>query len=305
MKKITFVGLGAMGAPMAHRLIDHGFDVTLYDVNQSSCRAFEGKQAKIAASASDAVNDADAVITMLPNDAAVADFYLGECGIISIALKKPTLIDCSTISVETTRKVARAAAASGIQIVDAPVSGGPGAAAKGSLSFMLGGSDNTVARVLPLLQPMGDKITHVGTNGCGQAAKICNNMLAAIIMAGTAEALALGVKNGLDPALLSKVIQTSSGGSFLAERWNPWPGVQADAPSSNAFQGGFQLQLMLKDLALALSCAQSTNAFTPLGSLSKNLYDLVSSLPAIESLDTQNVLRLDFSYIQTLYHAHY
>lgn len=179
-------------------------------------------------------------------------------------------------------------------MLDAPVSGGPKGAREGTLSFMVGGDPEAFADAQPVLRAMGRAIFHAGDSGAGQVAKICNNMLAAILMAGTAEALALGVGNGLDPAALSDIFKRSSGNNFMLDRWNPWPGVIEDAPASNAFQGGFQTRLMLKDLGLALANAQAREASVPLGALVRNLFSLHAAAAQENGLQ-------DFSSIQRFY----
>lgn len=285
-----------MGAPMAGNLVDAGYAVTVFDLSANALAALRERGAKIGACKHSSVAEADVIVSMLPNDAAVRDFYIGSEGVLPSLGTKPLVIDCSTISIETTKQVASVAAALGIPMIDAPVSGGPLGAKSATLSFMVGGTTESLEAARPILESMGKVIVHMGEAGAGQAAKICNNMLAAVIMAASAEALALGVRNGLDPGLLSKVIASSSGGSFIINRWNPWPGVQQDSPASSEYRGGFQLQLMMKDLNLALSNAEVTKSFTPLGALCKNLYTL-------RSYTSPESLSLDFSCVQTLFAA--
>ena len=219
---------------------------------------------------------------------------LGDDGLLARVAGKPLLIDCSTIAPETARKVAEAAAAKGLTLLDAPVSGGVGGARAGTLSFIVGGPAEGFARARPILENMGLNIFHAGDHGAGQVAKICNNMLLGILMAGTAEALALGVKNGLDPAVLSEVMKQSSGGNWALNLYNPWPGVMPQAPASNGYAGGFQVRLMNKDLGLALANAQAVQASTPLGALARNLFSLHAQADAEHE-------GLDFSSIQKLY----
>lgn len=283
-----------MGAPMAANLITAGYQVTVFDLNPTALQTLRERGAKIADCRHSAVAESDVIVSMLPSDAAVRDFYIGTDGVIPSLKHRPLIIDCSTISAETTKQVAAVAAGLSLPIVDAPVSGGPWGAASGTLSFMVGGDAESLDLAYPILKAMGNVIVHMGPAGSGQVAKFCNNMLAAVIMAASAEAIALGVRNGLDPSLLSDVIKNSSGGSFIINKWNPWPGVQADAPSSNNYDGGFQLQLMLKDLNLALGNAEVTKSFTPLGSLCRNLYFL-------RSHESPESLYKDFSCVQTLF----
>jgi 3-hydroxyisobutyrate dehydrogenase len=256
--------------------------------------ALAEKGCRACATAQEAVSAADIVITMLPNDAAVEGLYLGASSVFP-ALKRGTLlIDCSTISVEATVRIAAAARGAGARMLDAPVSGGPHGAADASLCFMVGGDAADLARAEPLLRAMGNKIIHVGANGAGQAAKICNNMLAATIMAASAETLALGVRNGIDPAALTEVIQASSGGNTLLNRWHPWPGVRDEAPSTRDYAGGFQLRLMLKDLSLATANAEAFSAPIPLAALARSLY-------VLRATQSTEALGKDFSCIQEIY----
>jgi 3-hydroxyisobutyrate dehydrogenase len=294
MVKIAFIGLGAMGTPMAANLIKAGHDVRAFDLHSQALEPIKALGARTFARGTDCVQDVDVVVTMLPDDAAVEQFYSGAEGVLSRLLPGTLVIDCSTISVGVSRRIADAAAAAGLRMLDAPVSGGPMGASDATLSFMIGGAADDVAAAEPILQAMGDKVIHVGGNGSGQAAKICNNMLAAIITAASSEALALGVRNGIDPARLTEVFQASSGGNTMLNRWHPWPGVRAEAPSTDGYEGGFQLRLMLKDLGLALSNASDHNAPVPLGALSRSLY-------LLRATNAPDALSKDFTCIQQMY----
>jgi 3-hydroxyisobutyrate dehydrogenase len=203
------------------------------------------------------------------------------------------LVDCSTIDPETSRQVAAAAGERGIAMLDAPVSGGTGGAEAGTLTFMVGGAAAAVERVRPVLDVMAKNVFHAGDSGAGQLAKVCNNMLLAVHMAGTAEALALGVRNGLDPQVLSEIMKQSSGGNWSLNVYNPYPGVMDGVPASRDYQGGFLVDLMSKDLGLAMDAAQASGSPVPLGSLAQNLYRLHR-----EQNDSGG---LDFSSIQWLY----
>ncbi|QRG07885.1 3-hydroxyisobutyrate dehydrogenase [Xanthobacter dioxanivorans] len=293
MKKIAFIGLGNMGFPMAANLVRAGYEVGVYDLSADAVSRLASEGARAGRSPLDAADGADAVITMLPNGKIVCDLYLGPEGLIHALQDRPLLIDCSTIAPETARTVAAEAAAAGFSMLDAPVSGGPPRAAEGTLSFMVGGSGEALDAARPVLEKMGRFVFHAGGNGAGQAAKICNNMLAAVAMAGTAEVMELGVRNGLDPAVLSAIIQKSSGNNFVLERWNPWPGVLPEAPASKGYAPGFQLALMLKDLGLALDNARANGASVPMGALAQSLYALRSKEDGAGASD--------FSCIQTLY----
>jgi 3-hydroxyisobutyrate dehydrogenase len=288
---VGFVGLGNMGAPMARNLVKAGFEVAVFDLVPALMASVEG--ARAAASAVDCARGVDVFVTMLPAGRHVEGLYLGDDGVLANARPGTLLVDCSTIDPGTARKVASAATERGFTMLDAPVSGGVGGAQAGTLTFIVGGTSAGLERARPLLSAMGRNIFHAGENGAGQIAKVCNNMLLAILMTGTAEALALGVRNGLDPAALSAVMQQSSGGNWALNVYNPWPGVMAEAPASRGYSGGFMVDLMLKDLGLALETAEQSGGPTPMGSLARNLYRLHQQNNAAG--------KLDFSSIQTFY----
>uniref|UniRef100_UPI00052612AC 3-hydroxyisobutyrate dehydrogenase n=1 Tax=Microbulbifer agarilyticus TaxID=260552 RepID=UPI00052612AC len=293
MNKVAFIGLGNMGGPMAANLVKAGYRVTAFDLSKTMLESAVANGCAKADSALAAVEDADVVVSMLPSGEAVRSLYLGVHGLIQAMHPEVLLIDCSTISANDARQVIAAAGERGIAAVDAPVSGGTAAAAAGTLSFMCGGEDGAVASARPVLEAMGANIFHAGPAGAGQVAKICNNMLLAIHMIGTAEALQLGVDNGLDPAVLSEIMGASSGGNWSLEKYNPYPGVMAGVPASRDYNGGFSVALMLKDLGLAMDTAAGSASSTPLGALAKNLYQLHGG-------DAVN-RALDFSSIQNLF----
>ncbi len=263
--KIGFIGLGNMGAPMAANLVAAGHDVTGHDPHAPMPEGVHG-----AISATGAAKNADVVITMLPNGAilrAVADQL--------IPAMKPgaVLCDSSTVDVESARAVADQAAKAGILAVDAPVSGGVGGAAAGTLTFMAGGSDEAFAIVEPLFAIMGQKAVHCGTSGAGQAAKICNNMILGVTMIATCEAFALADKLGLDRQKMFDVVSTSSGYSWTMNAYCPAPGVGPKSPSDNGYKPGFAAELMLKDLRLSQQAAEAADADTPMGQLAALLYE--------------------------------
>ncbi len=273
--KIAFIGLGNMGGPMALNLHKAGHTVTAFDLNQGACAKVQADGVAVAASAQDAVQGADAIVTMLPASQHVEALFLGNGsvpGLLASIAKGALVIDSSTIAAATSQKVANAAEEAGIDFIDAPVSGGTGGAIAGALTFMVGGSDAHLERARPLLEKMGANIFHAGPVGAGQTAKICNNMLLGILMIGTSEAIALGVANGLDPKVLSEIMRRSSGGNWALEKYNPFPGVHDSAPASKGYAGGFGTDLMLKDLGLAQENATTTKASTPLGSLARAIY---------------------------------
>lgn len=291
MSRIGFVGLGNMGGHMARNLVAAGHELTVFDLVPDLMASVTGAGA--GASAAACVEGAEVFISMLPAGRHVAGLYLGDDGILAHAAPDTLLIDCSTIDPETARQVAAAAAERGLAMLDAPVSGGTAGAEAGTLTFMVGGSDEALARARPLLEVMGRNIFHAGDAGAGQTAKVCNNMLLAIHMAGTAEALALGVNNGLDPAVLSEIMKQSSGGNWSLNVYNPYPGVMDGAPASRGYQGGFLVDLMCKDLGLAVAAAQASGSSIPLGALASNLYRMHGQ--------TSQAGGLDFSSIQRLY----
>ena len=276
MAHIAFIGLGNMGLPMAQNLLAAGHRLSVFDLVPAAIEKAVSAGAQAADSAAVAVKDAEFVISMLPAGPHVEDLYLGAGGVLASIQAGTQLVDCSTIAPETARQVSEAAESQGFDMLDAPVSGGVGGAQAGTLTFMVGGSDSGLARTRPLLEIMGKNIFHAGGSGAGQVAKCCNNMLLGIQMIGTSEAINLGIANGLDPAVLSEIMQQSSGGNWTLNVYNPHPGIMENVPSTNDYQGGFGVDLMLKDLKLAAESALNNNVATPLGSLAKNLYNLHS-----------------------------
>jgi 3-hydroxyisobutyrate dehydrogenase len=288
---IAFIGLGNMGGPMALNLLKAGHQLRVFDLSAAAIEAPQRAGARVANSAASAVEGAAVVISMLPASRHVEALYLGNEGLIDSIAAGTLVIDCSTIAPASSRKVAEAAKARGLAFIDAPVSGGTAGAAAGTLTFIVGGEDAALERARPLLSAMGKNIFHAGASGAGQVAKIANNMLLAIHMAGTAEALALGVANGLDPKVLSEIMTKSSGRNWSLEVYNPWPGVQENVPASRGYSGGFGTTLMLKDLGLAAEASIASGSAIPLGELARNLY-------AIHSASSGE---LDFSSIVKLY----
>ena len=262
--KIAFIGLGNMGAPMAANLVAAGHALTGFD---PAGVAVEGAAA--AASAAEAAAGAEVVITMLPNGAilrAVAD------EILPAMTAGAVFLDCSTVDVDSARAVAAQAQAAGLGALDAPVSGGIGGAAAGTLTFMVGGTDAAFATAKPLFDIMGQKAVHCGPSGNGQAAKICNNMILGVTMIATCEAFALADKLGLDRQAMFDVVSTSSGYSWSMNAYCPAPGVGPKSPADNGYKPGFAAELMLKDLGLAQQAAETADADTPMGKTALELY---------------------------------
>ncbi|MCA1322915.1 3-hydroxyisobutyrate dehydrogenase [Herbaspirillum seropedicae] len=273
---IVFIGLGNMGLPMAQNLVKAGYSVSGHDLVKASVDKLVQAGGKTGADSMAAVAEADVVITMLPASRHVESLYLGDQGVLASAKKGALLIDCSTIAPEAARKVAAAAAAKGFAMLDAPVSGGTNGAAAGTLTFMVGGPAQAFEAAQPYLQKMGKAIYHAGESGSGQTVKVCNNMLLGILMIGTSEAIRLGVANGMDPSVLSEIMSKSSGRNWTLEVYNPCPGVMATAPAAKDYAGGFGVDLMLKDLGLAVESALATSSAIPLGAAARNLYDIHS-----------------------------
>lgn len=292
MTTLAFIGLGHMGLPMARNLLKAGFALRVFDLLQSAVDSLAAEGATPAASAAEAVTGASVVVSMLPASRHVEGLYLGESGLMAQIAPGSLVLECSTIAPESARKVHAAASARGIALLDAPVSGGTAGAAAGTLTFMVGGDAAVLERARPVLSAMGKNLFHAGPDGAGQVAKVCNNQLLAVQMIGTAEALALGVANGLDAATLAEIMRQSSGGNWVLEKYNPWPGVMENAPASKGYAGGFMSQLMTKDLGLAQEAAQLTASSTPMGALALQLYRLLLK---------QGHGELDFSAVQKLF----
>ncbi len=269
---IAFIGLGNMGLPMAANLAKAGHAVTAFDLSDDAAGKARAQGLRVAASAVEAAEGATVVISMLPASRHVEALFLGDAGLLSRLAAGTLVVDCSTIAPASAKKVAEAAGARKLAMIDAPVSGGTAGAAAGTLTFIVGGEPAALERARPVLQDMGKNVFHMGAAGSGQVAKLCNNMALGVIMAVTGEALALGAAHGLDAKVLSQMMAVSTGRSWATEVCNPWPGVLENAPASRGYTGGFGSDLMLKDLGLAVEAAMGTGATIPLGELARNLY---------------------------------
>ena len=261
---IGFIGLGNMGAPMAANLAAAGHNVTGFDPAGTTAAGVA-----IAPTGLDAVKDANVVITMLPNGAILRSV---AAELIPAMKAGATLLDCSTVDVDSARAVAQDAGNAGLLFVDAPVSGGTGGASGGTLTFMAGGSVAGFIAVSPLFEVMGQKAVHCGDAGAGQAAKICNNMILGATMIATCEAFALADKLGLDRQKMFDVVSTSSGYSWSMNAYCPAPGIGPSSPADNDYTPGFAAELMLKDLGLSQQAAEAADADTPMGALALALY---------------------------------
>ncbi|MFC4214875.1 3-hydroxyisobutyrate dehydrogenase [Pseudophaeobacter arcticus] len=277
--KIGFIGLGNMGGPMAANLAKEGHDVLGFDMASVTVEGVT-----MVRSAAEAAAGADVVITMLPNGQILRTV---AAELLPAMQAGAALVDCSTVDVDSARAVAEQAAAAGLLFVDAPVSGGIGGAAGGTLTFMAGGSAEAFAKAEPLFDIMGQKAVHCGEAGAGQSAKICNNMILGVTMIATCEAFALADKLGLDRQKMFDVVSTSSGYSWSMNAYCPAPGVGPQSPADNDYKPGFAAELMLKDLRLSQQAAVSADADTPMGELAQALY--------AKFVENEDGLGMDFS----------
>ncbi len=291
MANIAFLGLGNMGGPMAANLARAGHAVTAFDLSKPAlARAVENGCAA-AASIAEAVAGADFVVTMLPAGKHVRSVYLNADGVIANAKAGALLIDSSTIDVDTARAVSKAAAEKGFAMLDAPVSGGVGGAAAGTLTFMAGGAADAFEKAKPILEKMGRNIFHAGASGNGQAAKIANNMLLGITMIATCEAFNLAERLGLDAQTFFNISSTASGQSWSMTSYCPAPGPVPAAPSNRDYKPGFAASMMLKDMRLAQEAAHAAKAATPLGAQAEALYALMEAAGK-DDLDFSGVMKL-------------
>ena len=288
MADIGFIGAGNMGGPMLANLIKAGHAVTVFDLVQTALDAAQDAGAALAGSPGDTAAGRDAVITMLPAGAHVREVYTAEGGVLERAAEGTLLIDCSTIDVMTAREVCEAAAARGLEMLDAPVSGGVAGAAAGTLTFMVGGADSAFARAEAVLEPMAKAVVHAGPSGNGQTAKICNNMMLAAGMIVTSEAFALADRLGLERQTMFDIVSTATGQCWALSGNCPVPGPVPASPANREYQPGFTAAMMNKDLKLAQQAAESAGAATPIGAEAARLY--------AEFCDTGNDA-LDFSAI--------
>ena len=287
--KIGFIGLGNMGGGMAANLVRAGHAVTAFDLSQAALDRAAAAGCSAVASAIDAVTGADAVVTMLPAGKHVASVYANA--VFTTVGPETLLLDCSTIDVATAKSVATAAAVHGLVMADAPVSGGIAAANGGTLTFMVGGTEEAFGRAAPVLEAMGKTVIHAGAAGAGQAAKICNNMLLGASMVATAEAFVLAQKLGLDAQTFFDISSKASGQCWSMTSYCPVPGPVPAAPSNRGYDGGFAAALMLKDLKLAVEAAQSVGASVPMGAQAEALYQMFAGLGGA-SKDFSAVIKL-------------
>jgi 3-hydroxyisobutyrate dehydrogenase len=270
MARVAFIGLGNMGGGMAANLAQAGHDVRAFDLSPDALARAKQAGCLPVASAAEAVEGAEAIVTMLPAGAHVASTYAEA--VFNHAAPSAILIDCSTIDVATARQLASDAAAKGLEAVDAPVSGGIAAANNGALTFMVGGTDAGFALAQPYLEAMGKAVIHAGASGAGQAVKMCNNLILGATMIATCEGLALAEKLGLDLQVFYDIASKATAQSWSLNTYCPVPGVGPESPADRDYQGGFAAALMLKDLRLAMAAAEEAGATVPMGTRATELY---------------------------------
>ncbi|XP_043590174.1 3-hydroxyisobutyrate dehydrogenase, mitochondrial isoform X2 [Bombus pyrosoma] len=286
--RVGFIGLGNMGSHMARNILRNGHKLVVFDVNESAVSSLTEVGADRASDPTEVAKDVEVVVSMLPSNQDVLDVYNIKNGLLSSAKRDTLLIDSSTIDPFVSQILAKEAEKISVNFIDSPVSGGINAAKNGTLTFMVGGSKENFELAKPLLKSMGSKIIHCGNVGMGQAAKLCNNMLLAISMIGTAEAFNLGQKLGLDPKVLANIVNSSSGRCWSSELYNPVPGILDNVPSSKNYEGGFGVTLMAKDLGLVQAAAAKVEASIPFGSLAHQIY---------RTIIAQGFTKKDFSFV--------
>jgi 3-hydroxyisobutyrate dehydrogenase len=289
--KIGFIGLGHMGNPMCRNLLKAGHSIKAFDIVPALIEKVVSHGAVHAGSVGECVKGAEAVITMLPSSPHVRNVYSFEAGVLAGAKAGTLLIDCSTIDPMVAREVAFDAAAKGLTMIDAPVSGGVGGAEAGTLTFMVGGDTKNFDLAKPILQSMGKNIVYCGSSGNGQVAKICNNMMLAIEMIATSEGMSLAAKLGMDPRIFAGIVNTSSGRCWSSDTYNPYPGVLENVPAARGYSGGFGADLMLKDLTLVTDAAKFAKHPVVLGAAAQQLYQMHSA-NGNGGLDFSSIIKL-------------
>jgi 3-hydroxyisobutyrate dehydrogenase len=272
MSKIGFIGLGNMGGPMVANLIASGHEVNAFDISADALARAVGAGAKAATNGIDATKSAEIVITMLPAGKHVRSVFLEDDKVMDMVAAGTLLIDCSTIDVVTARNAIAEAEKRGLEMLDAPVSGGIGGAQAGTLTFMCGGTEGAFARAEPILKVMGKNVFHAGDAGAGQAVKVCNNLMLAIQMISVSEGFALGDKLGLDRQKLFDIVSTATSQCWAMTSYCPVPGPVPASPANNDYAAGFTVAMMLKDLLLAREASSEVDATTPLGSQATDMF---------------------------------
>lgn len=290
MSVIGFIGLGTMGGPMAANLVKAGHEVQGFDVADAAKAAASNAGVTVVSSAADAADGADILVTMLPRGEHVRTVLLVEEGPLSRLKPGALVIDSSSIDVATSRDVHQGAAEAGLRVLDAPVSGGVAGAVGGTLTFMVGGADEALATARPVLEAMGQRIFHVGGAGAGQAVKACNQMVVGAALAATAEAFVLGEQLGLSPQSLFDVLSTSSGDTWVLHNFTPRPGLVEGSAADNDYKAKFAAALLLKDLGLATSAAESAGVELVVGNSAKTQFEKLVELDG--GLDSSAVIKV-------------
>ncbi|MDA9665614.1 3-hydroxyisobutyrate dehydrogenase [Candidatus Pelagibacter sp.] len=269
---IAFIGVGNMGNPMAKQLVKAGQNVKVFDVSPDVIEIAKQSGLDVINSMEELLQGATTVISMLPEGKHVRSLYLGNNGILKKIPKDCLIIDCSTIDIETSLELGNAANQIGINMIDAPVTGGVMGARIGKLNFLVGGSDEAVAIAKPLFDIMGQKILHAGAQGSGVGVKICNNMSLGISMIASAEALMLAKRLKMDVKKVHSIIKEASGNNWAMTNYTPLPNLTEGVPSNNKYRPGFSAAMMTKDLKLANDAAKSVDASTPLGKAALEIF---------------------------------
>ncbi|HEX2439038.1 MAG TPA: 3-hydroxyisobutyrate dehydrogenase [Methylomirabilota bacterium] len=275
---VAFIGTGTMGQPMVANLLKKGFGVLAWDLVPASLAAAVKLGATAATSAKDAAARGDLIVTMLPSSSHVESVYLGTDGIQGAIPAGRLCVDMSTIDPSVSRRVAAALAQRKVRFIDAPVSGGVTGATDGTLAIMVGGAARDLDEARPALAAMGANIIHVGAVGSGEAAKLCNNLIAGVSAVAVSEAFRIAEGFGVDPKILTDVISKSSGNTWVMQAAHPVPGLVPRAASSRDYEPGFMTDLMCKDLGLAVNAARELR------------------VPAIVAAAAQQVLRMASSH---------
>ncbi len=291
MAKIGFIGLGNMGGPMVANLIKAGHSVAAFDIAPDAVERAVAAGATATENAAAAAAGAEIVITMLPAGQHVRSVYIDDDNVIDTVDDGTLLIDSSTIDVTTAREVIAAAANKGLEMIDAPVSGGVGGAMAGTLTFMCGGADTAYKRTEPILAAMGKNIFHAGGPGSGQAAKVCNNLMLAIQMIAVSEGFLLAEKLDLDAQKLWDIASTATSQCWAMTSYCPVPGPVPTSPANRDYEAGFTVAMMLKDLKLSQEAAAAAGANTPLGAHATQLYDAFAGLDDNAALDFSAIIR--------------
>ncbi|MGZ0188670.1 MAG: 3-hydroxyisobutyrate dehydrogenase [Alphaproteobacteria bacterium] len=291
----AFIGTGRMGGPMARNLARKanglGRRIRVFDKSEAAAAECRDAGADVADNLTACMDGADVIFSMVPAGPDVRALYMDAGGVFDTAPAGALLVDCSTIDVVTAQEVAAEARKRGFRMVDAPVSGGVAGAEAATITFMVGGDVEDLETVRPQLEAMGSRVVHCGPSGMGEAAKICNNMLAGINSVAVAESYAIGQGLGLDPKVLYDVVSTSSGQTFIGLKSPPVKGLAETSAVERDFQPGFTVALMLKDLRLAQAAAKQVNQASPIGAAAAEIFAMAAGA-GLAQLDSSAVYKL-------------